>query len=104
MTRRKRQWLFVAVLVALLVAVWAMGLHDYARLTENKRPTFAFQEVHLSDGGSAEYRGIGYTVTAMSKIQGMTTTGKLYRVGPTLEYWLPFVGRDGTSLFVKTNR
>ena len=81
-----------------------MGQHDYARLVVHKRPTFAHWESHRLDGGSAEFRGIGYTVMSMHQIQGMTATGKLYRVGPRLDYWIPFVGRDGTTFYVRTNR
>jgi hypothetical protein len=104
MTRRNRKWIFIGIAVAVIATVWAMGEHDYARLVAHKRPTFARQEAYLSDGGSTEYRGIGYTVTAMHKIQGMTSTGKLYRVGQTLDYWIPFVGRDATTFYVRTNR
>ena len=88
-----------------VVAVWAMGQYDYARLVAHKRPTFARWAAYPADGGSAEYRGIGYTVTDMRQAQHVTITGSstglLYRIGPRLDYWVPFLGRDATTNFVR---
>ena len=104
MTRRKRKWLLIGLAVATGVAVWWMGENDYARLAVRKEPLFARWELHPADGGSTEYRGLGYTVRAVHQIQGITSTGRLYRVGQTLDYWVPFLGRDVTWIIVRTNR
>lgn len=101
MNARKHKWILIGLTLAVIAAVWAMGQYDYARLVAHKRPTFARWAAYPLDGGSAQYRGIGYTVTDMRQVQHMTTTGLLYRIGPTLDYWVPFLGRDATTNSVR---
>ncbi len=55
-------------------------------------------------GGSVEFPFLGYTVTGVHRIEGMTPEGKKYRVGFKLGYWIPFVGREQTSIIIRTNR
>jgi hypothetical protein len=102
MTREKIKWLLVGLAVTLITAVWVMGQHDYAALVAKKRPTFAWWEAHMGDGGSIQYSGLGYRVTAMHQIvppfrRTGEETGTLFRIGPELQYWIPVFGRDGTT-------
>src|SRR5262249_32869952 len=62
MPAKKCRWLFVGLAVVIVIG-WAMGQFDYARLVAGKRPTFARVQLHLADGGSGQYLGLGYTVT-----------------------------------------
>ncbi len=106
MTTNKRKWLFIGLLLAVVVG-WTMGQYDYARLVAGKRPMFARFKSYLADGGSVEYDGLGYTVTDMHQFSGevsLTKPTTTYRVGPTLDYWTPFVSRDSTTFVVVTNR
>jgi hypothetical protein len=102
MTTTKRR-LAVGIPVILLL-VFAMGQIDFVRVVRGKNPFFARWKTHPADGGSAEYRFIGYTVTHSRRLECMTLDGPQYRVGPKLDFWLPFVGRDRTVLIVRTNR
>jgi len=101
-----------------VVIGWAMGQFDYARLVAGKRPMFARFQLHLADGGSVQYLGLGYTVTDMHEMRWgieMPTEERLsagwkatphapFRVGPTLDYWTPFFSREQTRFIVETNR
>jgi hypothetical protein len=100
-TRKRRILLIIA---ALLVLLFVMGQIDFQRVARGEKPVFARWSRSPADGGSAEYPFVGYTVTAMHRIDGMTSEGKRYRVGPKLDYWIPFVGRDQTTFYVRTNR
>jgi hypothetical protein len=113
MTTKKIRWLFVGF--ALLVVVgWAMGQYDYARLVAGKRPMFARFQSYLADGGSVQYDGLGYTVTALHQLRwgiempemqwGSSNQVAPFRVGQTLDYWTPFVSREHTRFIVETNR
>jgi hypothetical protein len=92
-----------------------MGQFDYARLVAGKRPTFARVQLHLADGGSIQYLGLGYTVTDRHEMrwgiemqpEACQTIGSQvapFRVGPTLDYWTPFVSREQTRFILETNR
>lgn len=109
---KKWRWLVVCVFV-LVVLGWAMGQYDYVRLVGGKRPVFARVELHAADGGSVQYLGLGYTVTERHEMRwgiemepGAQAIGKVapFRVGPTLDYWTPFVSREHTRFIVETNR
>ena len=106
-------WIFAVVVIG-----WAMGQYDYARLIAGKLPMFARFQLHLADGGSVQYLGLGYTVTDMHEMRWgieMPTEERLsagwkatpyapFRVGPTLDYWTPFFSREQTRFIVETNR
>ena len=75
-----------------------MGQYDYSRLVAGKQPLFARIQLHLADGGSVQYLGLGYTVTELHEMRwGIEmqpdphTLGKYgpFRVGPELDYWTP---------------
>ena len=102
--RAGRLILIGAVLaVAAIVCVCAlMADHDYRLVASGKEPRFTFSRIPYGDGGSIEYRGIGYRVTAMHRIVPYVRltgqeTGALFRIGPELDYWIPVPGRDGTT-------
>lgn len=106
-----------------------MGQIDYARLVDGKRPLFARYTLYLADGGSVQYLGLGYTVGDHHQIwdiespdvqtnmpgkpiilSGMSTNSSWgpalltrYRVGPTLDYWTPFMSRERLNVIVETN-
>ena len=117
MTTKKWRWLFIGFLL-LVVIGWAMGQYDYARLVSGKRPMFARVRLYCDDGGSIQYLGLGYTVTDEHEmrwgieVQNDVVTNASYRVapyapfrvGPTLDYWTPFVSREQTRFIVETNR
>lgn len=95
-----------------------MGQYDYARLVSGKSPFFARIKLHLEDGGSVQYLGLGYTVTdehqmrwgiemqpeIMTNADWKTNPSTPFRVGPRLDYWTPFVSREQTRFIVETNR
>jgi hypothetical protein len=112
MTKTKRRVLLIAFLL-LVVVGWAMGQYDYARLVAGKHPMFARFQSHLADGGSVQYLGLGYTVTAKHEMRwGIemqpemrgTSQAAPFRVGPTLDYWTPFISREQTRFIVETNQ
>jgi hypothetical protein len=114
MSAKKYRWLFIGFLFIAVIA-WAMGQYDYARLDAGKRPMFARCQLHLADGGSVEYLGLGYTVTDLHELRwGIemqpemreTSSNQVapFRVGPTLNYWTPFVSREHTKFIVETNK
>src|SRR5436190_22660813 len=99
---RKVKWLVIGLAVIIIAAIWVMGQYDYAALGAKRRPTFARWENAMGDGGSIEYSGFGYRVTAMHRIVPVfrstgEETGTLFRIGPELQYWIPVFGRDGTA-------
>jgi len=103
--------LVISFLLLLLVLGWAMGQYDYARLVDGKRPLFARLQFNLADGGSVQYCGPGYTVTDRHELRwgiemppepGAKVTP--FRVGPTLDYWTPFISREHTRFLVETNK
>lgn len=92
-----------------------MGQYDYARIVAGKRPAFARLQLHLADGGSVQYLGLGYTVTELHELRwGMDDAPEVdpgspnritpFRVGQTLDYWTPFVSRENTWSIVETNK
>jgi hypothetical protein len=92
-----------------------MGQYDYARLVVGKRPMFARFQLHLADGGSVQYLGLGYTVTDMHELRWgvemqpevrRASTNQIapFRVGQTLDYWTPFISREHTRFIVETNQ
>ena len=102
----------IGFLVVVIIG-WAMGQYDYARLVAGKRPMFARLQLHLADGGSVQYLGLGYTVTDEHEMRwGVEMQPEIrktaqvapFRVGPTLDYWTPFVSREQTRFIVETNR
>ena len=108
-TRRR----FIVGFLFVVVVGWAMGQFDYARLVAGKRPVFAPVRLYCNDGGSVEYWGLGYTVTARHEMRwGIemqpemrgTTKAAPFRVGPTLDYWTPFISREQTRFMVETNQ
>lgn len=114
MTTKKCRWLFIGFLL-LVVIGWAMGQCDYARLVAGNRPMFARWQLHLKDGGSVQYIGLGYTVTDLRELRwGIEMQPEVratvpyqivpLRVGQTLDYWTPFVSREHTRYIVETNR
>ena len=127
MKSSRRRWL-VAGFLFLVVVGWAMGQIDYARVVDGKRPLFARFTLYLADGGSVQYLGLGYTVgdhhqywdmeppdvqtnTSWKPIlTDMPTNSSWgparltrYRVGPTLDYWTPFMSRESLNVIVETN-
>jgi hypothetical protein len=116
MTTKKWRWLLLGVLVVVVIG-WAMGQYDYARLVDGKRPVFARVELHLADGGSIQYLGLGYTVTeehemrwgvevqpdVMTNASWKTAPYAPFRVGATLDYWTPFASREATRFILETN-
>jgi hypothetical protein len=103
MTAKVKRRLAVGISAVLLV-LFVMGQVDFERVVQRKKPLFARWSMHPADGGSHEYPFVGYTVAYMHRLDGMTPDGRRYRVGPKLDYWLPFVGRDHTALIVRTNQ
>jgi len=95
-----------------------MGQYDYARLLGGKLPLFARLQLNLANGGTIQYLGLGYTVSQLHEmrwgieIQNDIVTNASYksapyapfRVGPTLDYWTPFISREHTRFIVETNR
>ncbi len=94
-----------------------MGQWDYNRLLDGKPPLFARIELRLADGGTVQYLGLGYTVSQLHQMRWgieiqndfrSTATYKAapyapFRVGPTLDYWTPFISREHTRFLVETN-
>jgi hypothetical protein len=114
MTTKKLKWLFIGFLLVVVIG-WAMGQYDYARLVAGKRPMFARLQLHLKDGGSVQYLGLGYTITDLHELRwGIemqpevreTTSYQVapFRVGPRLDYWTPFVSREHTRFITETNK
>src|SRR5580692_442649 len=117
MITKKWRWLLAGVLIVVVIG-WAMGQYDYARLVAGKRPVFARIQLHLMDGGSTAYLGLGYTVTEEHtwrwgiEVQPDVRTNASWkaapytplRVGATLDYWTPFVSREATRFILETNR
>ena len=102
-------------LLCVVVIGWIMGQYDYARLVAGKQPLFARFQLHLADGGSVQYLGLGYTVTdkhemrwgiEMQPEERIASSHQVapFRVGVTLDYWTPFVSREHTRFIVETNR
>jgi hypothetical protein len=101
-----------------IALAWVMGQYDYSRLVAGKRPVFTVFRAHLADGGSVQYFGLGYTVTDRHEmrwgieVQNDVVTNASYqiapyapfRVGPTLDYWTPFMSREHTRFVIETNR
>jgi hypothetical protein len=113
MNTKKCGWLFVGFLLVAVI-VWAMGQYDYARLVAGQHPMFARIQLHPADGGSVQYLGLGYTVTDLHELRwgiemqpGVRETVSHqvapFLVGPTLNYWTPFVSREHTKFIVETN-
>ena len=109
---KKRRRLAICLLIVVVVG-WAMGQYDYARLVAGKRPMFARFQLHLADGGSVQFLGLGYTITELHEMRwgiemqpDPQTLGKFgpFRVGQTLDYWTPFMSREHTRFIVETNR
>lgn len=79
---------------------------------------FARIELHLADGGSVEYLGLGYTVTELHELRWgieipteatmsagwKATPYAPFRVGQMLDYWTPFVSREHAWFIVETNK
>jgi hypothetical protein len=114
MITRRLKWLLIGFL-ALVVISWAMGQYDYVRLVAGKAPVFARLKWRPWDGGSVEYFGLGYTVTALHQrekasgnINGENSTISnrtvSFRVGQTVDYWIPFGGREHIKFIVITNK
>jgi hypothetical protein len=118
MTTKKWRWLLIGFLLVVVIG-WAMGQYDYSRLVAGKRPVFARFQSYLLDGGSVQYDGFGYTVTALHQLRlGIDemqpdvrqTAGYQaarytpFRVGVTLDYWTPFISREQTRFIIETNR
>jgi hypothetical protein len=111
MNRMRLRWLAV-VFLFLVVIGWAMGQYDYTNLEDGKRPLFARVRLDLADGGSIQYLGLGYTVTDHHQLWTMEpqtnapwqpVQNTQFRVGPTLDYWTPFMSREDLSFVVETN-
>jgi hypothetical protein len=117
MTITKRRWLFLGILLFVATG-WAMGQYDYGRLVAGKHPLFARFQLHLADGGSVQYWGLGYAVTDLHEMRwGLemqidvkeTPSYRLapyapFRVGQRLDYLSPFVSREHTRFVVETNK
>ena len=117
MSRTKFKWLLIACLV-ILAGAWGMGQYDYSRLVAGRLPLFARFQLHLADGGSVQYLGLGYTVTEVHEMRwgiemqtDIRTSDAFknasfapFRVGQTLDYWTPFVSREHTRFIVETNK
>ena len=102
----------------MVVISWAMGQYDYARLVDGKRPVFARFRLGLADGGSVQYLGLGYTVTDLhqdrwgieiptdvrTNASWLNAPYSPFKVGPTLDYWTPFISREETKYVVETNK
>ena len=92
-------------------AIWIMGQHDYSALAAGRHPAFTWSKVPFGDGGSVEYRGLGYSVTRVHRLTGHLAAGETdtpgmtrYYVGQTLDYWIPLLGRSSTQIVLETNR
>ena len=117
MTKRRWKWLLIGFL-ALVATGWAMGQYDYARLVDGKQPLFARWRLYRDDGGTIEYRGLGYTVLdehqlrwgiemqpdVMTNASYQLAPYTPFRVGARLDYWTPFVSLEHTRFVVETNR
>jgi hypothetical protein len=53
---------------AIYVFTWVAGAIDYSRIASDKEPIFASPISVTEDGGSAVYRGVGYTVGTMRRM------------------------------------
>jgi hypothetical protein len=107
---KKITWLVVGFL-ALLGAILIMGQHDYSALAAGRQPTFAWSKVPFADGGSVEYRGLGYSVMRVHRLTGHLVAGEVdtpgmtrFYVGQTLDFWIPLFGRESTRIVLETNR
>ena len=116
----KRTWCRrLIVLILLLLAIgWVAGQYDYGRMVSGKRPVFARVRLSLNDGGSVQYLGLGYTITDKHEMRWgiemkpevmMSPEWKAapyapFRIGPTLDYWTPFISRENTRFIVETNK
>lgn len=103
-------WLVVGLLV-LLSAIWIMGQHDYSALAAGRLPVFAWSKVPFGDGGSVEYRGLGYSVMRIHRLTGHLVAGEAdtpamtrFYVGQTLDYWIPLPSRASARIVLETNR
>jgi|SRR5580693_1808822 hypothetical protein len=105
MKSSRRKWL-VAGFLFLVVVGWAMGQIDYTRLVAGKRPLFARFSLGLADGGSIQYFGMGYTVTEHHQMSVSPWPAQYaeFQIGPTLDYWTPFMSRENLSFTVETNK
>jgi hypothetical protein len=114
MNPKRRRWLAV-IFLSLVVIGWAMGQYDYSRLVAGKRPLFARISLYCDDGGSVQYLGLGYTITDLHRMRwGMEMSPDVrvnasneitpFLIGPTLDYWTPFVSRQQTRFVVETNK
>jgi hypothetical protein len=114
MSTSKRKWLFFGFLFVAVI-IWAMGQYDYERIVAGKHPIFARFTLHLSDGGTVQYLGFGYTVADRHELRWgiemqpeargtVSYQAAPFRVGQTLDYWTPFVSREHTRFIVETNK
>ena len=83
--------ILAAYLLSYLVILCA-GTVDYALVARNRSPMFTGPGVGVADGGSVEYRGLGYVIMATHRYSqrprpaGECRDGWAYDVGPRIWY------------------
>ena len=98
MTKNKRRLyrVLIAVVAAYLLVFslsWGLGEIDYNRVNHEKSPIFCVSLGIIEDGGTEEYVGFGYRLTAYKELTILSRPPEhLYvRVGPEITYtarWL----------------
>ena len=65
----KKFFKIIFILIFILVLAFTIFISvDYFRYKEHKRPIFAFFPVHLMDGGTIEYWGLGYKIIYFNRL------------------------------------
>jgi hypothetical protein len=96
--KRRSKWLIsILSLLAVPLLIFGAGQIDFQRMLEGKKPLFAGFATHYEDGGSVEYIFLGYTVTNMARLTDRED-GVYVTAGPVLEYWIPGLRREQTSV------
>src|SRR5258705_4325288 len=94
MQRKHKMSLIVTVFLSVLafqILARFRGERDFEALVRQQRPVYAGRALHYDDGGSIEYRGFGYNLWSLHRMEPSISHGAMmpYRVGPRLRYWLP---------------
>ena len=97
--RRNRVIIICAVVVVVLALLSLVLSHiDFLSVDEGKRPAFCISTTHFKDGGTVEWWGLGYRLTAKHSLAERNGV-EGYTVGPILEYWVavwPFTNKQHT--------
>jgi hypothetical protein len=87
--RRRRILLVVLAVWASLVTMRAVFSRiDYNRVLHGTKPIFALKWIYIQDGGTVEYQGLGYELTAVHGLHYVNSRLAGYYRGPKLVYEL----------------